>query len=121
MNWTKHLGDSGEVQAADYLMKQGLEVIERKYGVSLGEVDLICKDKATYVFVEVKLRQRAQEISALDAITPAKQKRIVRAALAYMKRKGLVDEEMRFDVVTIEEGKIEWILAAFDVPPAYTY
>lgn len=86
----------------------------------MGEVDLIFLDKDLYVFVEVKARESDPEVSALESITSAKQRRVVRASMAYMKRKGLIGEGMRFDVITIEGGHVEWYPNAFDPPNHYT-
>ena len=97
---TAKFGDEGEALAAEYLTQQGLKVQEQHYQTRYGEIDLICRDRdGTWVFVEVKTRSRFSNPTAAEAITPAKQKKIVGTALSYMKRRGLNDEQMRFDVV----------------------
>ena len=57
----------------------------------------------------------------MDAITPRKRQRLIRAALSYMKWKHLEDESLRFDLILIEAGHIEWVQDAFEVPSYYTY
>ena len=118
---TLSLGAWGEARAARYLQAQGLRVVERNYLQTFGEVDLICKDRDTWVFVEVKTRSKHYEISALDAVHSRKRDRLVRAALSYMKWKRLLGSNMRFDIVTIEEGYIEWFQDVLDLPLRYTY
>ncbi|MBQ2124942.1 MAG: YraN family protein, partial [Spirochaetales bacterium] len=49
-------GRSGEDLAAEFLAKQGVEIIERNYHTKFGEIDLIGFDKSTIIFIEVKLR-----------------------------------------------------------------
>jgi len=117
---TQSLGAWGEAQAARYLEAHGLEVVGTHYRQKWGELDLICRDGAAWVFVEVKTRTMRYEPSALDAITPRKRMRIARAAMSYMKWKRLEGRPMRFDLVLIEAGEIEWIQDAFELPASYT-
>ncbi len=103
------------------MTQQGLRVVDRHYRQKWGEIDLICRDRDTWVFVEVKTRLHISQPSAIDAITPRKRQRIIRAAMSYMKWKRLEGSSMRFDVVLIEAGQIEWIRDAFELPLEYTY
>lgn len=114
------LGVWGEEEAARYLEARGLRVVCRQYRQKWGEIDLICLDGETWVFVEVKTRTSLYEPSARDAITPRKRERIIRAALSYMKWKRLIGRSLRFDIVLIEAGRLEWIPDAFEAPSFYT-
>src|SRR5262245_11394661 len=107
------LGNWGEEEAARYLEARGLRVVDRHYRQKWGEIDLICRDGKTWVFVEVKTRSRHYQPSALDAVSPRKRQRLIRATLSYMKWKRLEDCSLRFDVVLIEAGYVEWIPNAF--------
>ncbi len=118
---TQSLGSWGEAEAARYLTQQGLRVVDRRYRKVWGEVDLICRDGETWVFVEVKTRTSLHAPSAVDSVTPRKQKRIILAALSYMKWKRLEGCALRFDLVLIEGEQIEWIQDAFEPPSKYTY
>ena len=118
---TLSLGAWGEEQAAQYLETRGLMVLSRHYRQKWGEVDLICRDGGTWVFVEVKTRSQHYQPSAMDAVTPRKRQRLILAALSYMKWKKLEGDPMRFDLVLIEAGNIEWVPDAFPVPSFYTY
>jgi putative endonuclease len=121
MTYQKEFGGSSEHEAACYLESRGLKIVARNFRVKQGEVDLIAKDNDTWVFVEVKARRSRQEISALDTITPAKQRRITMAALMYMKKNFLMGQSMRFDVVTLEAGQVDWIPSAFEPSSRYTF
>ncbi|MBI5862956.1 MAG: YraN family protein [Planctomycetes bacterium] len=48
------LGLRGEKLAEKELRRRGLKIVARRYRVPGGELDLICTDKQTVVFVEVK-------------------------------------------------------------------
>jgi putative endonuclease len=112
----KQLGDAGEEAAARHLLAQGLRVLARNFRVKGGEIDLICHDGTTTVFVEVRRRARSDFGGAAASITPTKQKRLILAARHWLARHG--DCACRFDCVLIDgthEGeKLEWIRNAFD-------
>ena len=117
---TKALGDAGELRAEAYLVDQGLTVVERNFRVARGphshggEVDLICRDgSATLVFVEVRARRSAGFGGAAASIGRTKQQRLVFAARHYLRRFAQ-PPACRFDVLSIEGDRIEWLRAAFD-------
>ena len=108
---TKQIGDAGEDVAALHLIAQGLKVVARNFRVKGGEIDIVCRDGATVIFVEV--RQRASKVfgGAAYSITPTKQKRLILAARHWLARHGECD--CRFDCVLIEGEHLEWIRDAF--------
>jgi putative endonuclease len=109
---TKQLiGDAGESRAARHLEQQGLRIIDRNFRVKGGEIDLICKDSDTTVFVEVRLRAVSSFGGAGASITSAKQRRLILAARHWLTQHG--DVPCRFDVVLIDGDRLEWIRAAF--------
>lgn len=95
------LGDRGEDLAARTLQSQGLKVIERQLRGLYGELDLVALDAETVVFVEVKTRTSIAAGDPTEAVTPAKQQKITKSALAYLKRRRWLDRRCRFDVVAI--------------------
>ena len=96
--WTRWLGDRGERAAARHLRRQGMRIWVRGYGIAQGEVDLIARDGDTVVFVEVKARQAGNPV---EAVTPAKQRRLTLAALHFLRKHNLLEVRARFDVVAI--------------------
>ena len=104
-------GAAGEQLAADYLQRQGLKLIERNFRVRGGEIDLICRDGKTLVFVEVRQRSRSDFGGAGASITATKRRRIVLAAQHYLAGKPACD--CRFDCVLIDGEQLEWIKNAF--------
>jgi len=110
------VGQVGEDTAERLLTRHGLEIVARNYRTRLGEIDLVARDGATLVFVEVRSRASAHFGGAIESITAAKRKRLVAAARHYLS-KLTREPPCRFDVVTIEAGEPAWLRGAFDVSP----
>lgn len=104
-------GAAGESAAAEYLAERGLAVVARNFRVKGGEIDLVCRDGATVVFVEVRLRSRSDFGGAAASIDARKQARLILAARHWLARHG--EPPCRFDCVLIEGGRIEWVRDAF--------
>lgn len=107
-------GQAAENLAAAYLRSRGLNTVARNYRCRGGEVDLICTDGSTLVFVEVRLRRSSEFGGAAASITAAKRRRILTAARHYLA--GGRERACRFDVVLLdrlEHHAVEWIRDAF--------
>ncbi len=107
-------GAAAEQLTADYLQRAGLSVVERNFRVRGGEIDLICRDGKTTVFVEVRLRSRSDFGGAAASITAAKQARLILAARHWLLRHG--ETPCRFDCILLdglESKNIEWLRDAF--------
>ncbi len=114
----KILGKQGEDRAARFLAKQGYKILERNYRTPSGEIDLIALHEGAVVFVEVKTRTSDAFGAPELAVTPQKQRRMIKAALGYIKRKKFHQVPCRFDVVAISaasEKEIELIQNAFEM------
>jgi putative endonuclease len=115
------LGREGEDLAARFLKKQGYRILERNFSTRSGEIDLIALHDGAVVFVEVKTRTSNAFGAPELAVNPRKQRRMVKAALAYIKQRKLHQVPCRFDVVAITasaEQKVEHIRNAFEMDPA---
>lgn len=113
---TTRTGQMAENAAARFLEQRRLAVLARNYRCRGGEIDLVCRDGRTLVFVEVRLRRNAGFGGAAASITAAKQRRIVLAAQHYLAASGKHDPDCRFDCVLIggaDGQRIEWIRNAF--------
>jgi putative endonuclease len=107
-------GAQAEELAAAYLQRAGLKVVERNYRCRFGEIDLIARDGATLVFVEVRMRSSERFGGAAASITASKQAKLLRAArhfLAGMTRAP----QCRFDALLVsgKDLSIEWLKNAF--------
>jgi putative endonuclease len=107
-------GRAWEDMALAYLERRGLVLVEANFRCKLGEIDLILRDGATLVFVEVRQRAAGAPVSAAASIGPAKIRRIIRAAQVYLQRFGRLPP-CRIDVVAIDGDDIEWITNAIEV------
>lgn len=110
----RELGNRGEQLAAAFLQEQQYHILEHQYRYRRGDIDLICIDPrgapaktTTLVFVEVKTRKSYRFGRPEQAVTPAKQARIVRIAEVYLQEQGLEEIPCRFDVlaVTLQAGR----------------
>ena len=110
---TTRLGQRGEDLAADYLVRHRLTVVARNYRCRGGEIDLVCREGRTLVFVEVRQRSSGAFGGAAASITAAKRRRLVLAAQHYLLTLGKPDADCRFDCVLIEGAQIDWIKNAF--------
>ena len=109
-------GKPAEDRALQYLQDQGLTLLARNWRCKLGELDLVMRDGDTVAVIEVRSRGRADYGSAAETVNHHKQVRIVRATkLWLMRRPELLEQPLRFDVVTLDAGRLDWRREAFDV------
>jgi len=107
-------GTDAEDLAARYLERHGVMIVERNFRCRTGEIDLVARDGATLVFVEVRMRSSEAFGGARSSVDGRKQRRILRAARYYLAR--FPDQPCRCDVVLLDRldsGAIEWIRDAF--------
>lgn len=123
------LGVVGERLAARHLRSEGYKVLYRNYrAVDGGEVDIVCRDRDTLVFVEVKTRTSLAFGRPIEAVTMDKRYLITRGAMEWLR---LLDFEMgtvryRFDVVEVllshgEPPEFNVVREAFETPEPYLY
>ncbi len=108
---TTERGRLGEDRALAYLLSRGLSLIERNARGRRGEIDLVMRDGATLVFVEVRLRSSAAYGGAAASIGAHKQARMWRAAELYLQRHARRHHAAacRFDAVCIEGEALHWL------------
>ena len=110
----RQVGTQYEYMAVQYLTEAGYHILERNFRCRTGEIDIIAKDGAYLVFVEVKYRASAACGSALEAVDYRKQQSILRVAQYYMVSHGYgTQTNCRFDVVAIQGTEITLIQNAF--------
>lgn len=114
----KPAGQRGEDAAAQYLRRKGFKILERNAVYGRNELDIIARDRGVLVFVEVRSRTADDGIPPQDSIGPEKQRRVRRAAEAYLKQLGPPTPECRIDVIAVlllpgEKPRITHLEAAF--------
>jgi len=113
---TSGSGKLAEDLAARFLERQGLAVLARNFRCRGGEIDLVCRDRKSLVFVEVRLRRNAAYGGAGASITASKQSRVILAAQHYLASRSATDSDCRFDCLLLDglsERNIEWVRDAF--------
>ena len=98
-------GSTGESIAAEHLRQNGYSIIERNWRFLEMEIDLIAMKEGTIVIAEVKTRSSGDFGDPESFVDLKKQKRMVKAAEAYLEQTGL-DMEVRFDIIAVlmEDG-----------------
>ena len=110
-------GREAERAAAAYLERAGLAIVARNWRCRHGELDLVARDGATVVFVEVRARASAGFGGARGSIDHRKRAKLVTTAGAYLAR-FREPPPCRFDAVLLEgtvSPRITWVRNAFEV------
>ena len=111
---SRSAGRRYESIAEELLVGLGYRVLERNFTCRGGEIDLVCLDGEVLVFVEVRGRKDALHGAAEETVGWHKQRRTIRAAWAYLIRRGLGEPACRFDVVGIDDRGARLYRDAFD-------
>ena len=106
-------GAQAEQRAAQYLRQHGLKPVAQNFRGRFGEIDLIMRDGATLVFIEVRLRRNANFGGAAASIDARKQQRIIRTAQQFLASLAHIPP-CRFDAVLIDDHGIQWLKNAFE-------
>jgi putative endonuclease len=120
------LGAQGEKLAARFLRRHGYKILYRNFrGRRGGEIDLVCRDGETLVFVEVKTRTSEEFGRPLETISRRQRQRIILGGLAWLRLLDNPDIAFRFDVVEVvmAQGapRLELTRDAFRLPDRYIY
>ncbi|MCB1634263.1 MAG: YraN family protein [Xanthomonadales bacterium] len=112
-------GQSIEGQAAQWLRGQGLILLERNYQIVGGEIDLVMREAATIVFVEVRYRRDPRATRAVDSVGARKRQLLLRTAQSWLAaHPEHARRPCRFDVLGVEgeidQLRYQWVRHAFD-------
>jgi putative endonuclease len=102
-------GKAAENAACQFLVTQGLKLLEQNFLCKLGEIDLILMDGQTLVFTEVRFRKNPNFGGAAASVTPGKQRKLQRAAQVYLQRTGQIPA-CRFDVLAMTQDQNSQII-----------
>lgn len=109
------LGKKGEDKAVEYLERRGYTILDRNWRVGHLELDIVCRHGGMLVIVEVKTRRLGEE-NVVDLLGWQKRRNLIKAADAYVKKKGWASE-IRFDLICLsgEDLEIEHIKEAISI------
>ena len=100
--WRRSLGGRGERTAARHLKATGYRILARNLRTRFGEIDLIAQDTSTGCIVVVEVKTGSSEDPPPEVhLNHRKQKKLGALALALVRRYGLDDQLIRFDLVAI--------------------
>lgn len=114
-------GAGVEALARLELAAAGLRPLAANVAFRGGELDLVMLDRDrdgdVVVFVEVRYRGDARHGGGAESIDFGKRRRLERAALLFLHKRGLDDAHCRFDVVEADGAadapRLHWIRDAF--------
>ena len=120
-------GALGEQIAADHLVGAGYEILDRNFRTRRGEIDLIAADERAIVFCEVKTRVaggRSGPALALDAVGPAKRRRLRHLAVAWLHARRATGspthrDRLRFDAIGVTISPAGRLLSLEHVTDAF--
>jgi putative endonuclease len=111
----RQAGTLAENTAAAFLESQGFTVVARNFLRRVGELDVVARSGDLLVVAEVRTRSREDFGGAAASIGRAKQRRIAAtASLLLQSRPELRRCRVRFDVLIVRDGGVEWLRHAFD-------
>jgi len=96
------LGRRGEELAARELERRGYQIVVRNWRCEAGEVDIVARQGAVWIFVEVRTRRGRTFGTPEESLTPAKQARMIDVAQSYLIAHDLQAVDWRLDLVAVE-------------------
>jgi putative endonuclease len=112
-------GAAAERRAAEFLRSHGVAIVARNLRCKGGELDLVGLDGPLLAVIEVRQRERCAYGGPLASVTPAKQRKIIRATRYLLQQnRALRGRMLRFDVIGVHgppagAHDIVWIKDAF--------
>jgi len=96
------LGLLGENYAVNYLRNHNISILDRNFRFSrFGEIDIIASENEYICFIEVKTRTSNFFGMPSESVNINKQKKIKMLAQIYLKGKGLLGKNIRFDIIEV--------------------
>ena len=114
----RETGAAAEDAALALLLERGLHLLARNVRYPFGELDLVMREGAQLVFVEVRFRRDARFGGPAASVDATKRRKIARAAQAWIgSHRQFAQASCRFDVVAAMPSPpgiaCEWIRSAF--------
>jgi putative endonuclease len=111
----RQTGALAENSAAAFLESQGFDIIARNFLRRVGELDVVARAGELLVIAEVRTRADERFGGAAASISHAKQRRIIATAALFLDHHPQLRHcRVRFDVIVVKNGRVEWLPHAFD-------
>ena len=107
MRYRKNIGDAGEDLAAMVLENSGFSILDRNFNTRVGELDIVAMKNDVIHFIEVKTRSGSMYGYPSEAVTPAKQRHIRKAAEYYLQNRDCRYVSVSLDVFEVMTDLIE--------------
>jgi putative endonuclease len=118
--WRRWFGNRSERAAARFLRRLGCRILARNVRCPHGELDLVAEQAGCIIFVEVRSTGGDDAERPALSVDDAKQRRLTRLALHYLRQHHLLDRPARIDVITVtwpagqREPRIDHYRQAFE-------
>jgi putative endonuclease len=115
MQGRRETGARAENSAAAFLEAQGFQIIARNFLRRVGELDVVARDGDLLVIAEVRTRADERFGGAAASVSHSKQRRIIATSSIFLDQHPELRQcRVRFDVLVVKNGRIEWLRHAFD-------
>jgi putative endonuclease len=108
------VGAAYEQKAAEFFKRLGFEILDQSWQAGHREIDLITRKGNLIIFVEVKSASTQAFGHPVERVDKTKIRRLCSAAQQYLLAKNIEGVDLRFDVVTFVQGKLEHYPSAFE-------
>lgn len=99
--WRRWFGNRSERAAVRFLRRLGCRILATNYACPHGELDIIAEESGYVVFVEVRSTGGDDAERPALSVDAAKQRRLTRLALHYLRQRRLLNHPARFDVIAV--------------------
>jgi len=111
----RQVGSLAENSAAHFLESQGCTIVARNFLRRVGELDIVARLDDLLIVAEVRTRASDTYGGAAASIGYSKQRRIVMTTSLFLQRHREFSRcRVRFDVLIVRDGGVEWLKHAFD-------
>ena len=111
---TRAAGAAVERRARRHYLVRGYRVLAVNVWAGGYELDLVVRRGRELVFVEVKAKTDATFVDPIEMVGPEKQRRLRRAAEAWLARHPELDDvDVSFDMMAERGGRLERLANAF--------
>ncbi len=111
----RQTGALAENSACAFLESNGFSIVARNFQRRVGELDVVARAGDLLIVAEVRTRSSEAYGGAAASVGSSKQRRIAATAALFLQRhRELRHCRVRFDVIIVRDGCVEWLKHAFD-------